>query len=320
MIPFKTQSIALGGVDLNDATHQISTIRSLASLSRSITQAGLINPPCLQRKEGGKYRIVSGFHRLRACLSLNWEQVPARVAADDVDELALIRVAIIENAHQRPLSLLEQARCVGLLADKFNNSHKKIASELSALGLAPWKGMMVKLLMIHGMPPVLKSALENEVVALPVALELSRWDPVDLSPLVGFFRVFPMGLNRQRESLNLIKEICLREKCTITSLCDELQFEYVDDRTNSDRRVQTRQVHQALFARRFPQRFKARIDFETKLKKVKLGPGVRLTPPMDFEAHDYRLEVGFKTKEELDTRLGNLLKACDHELMIELLP
>ena len=111
----KQLCISLSQIDSKDQAFRITSKSDTWMLLASIRQTRLIHPPVLQEKGEGTYRIVSGFLRVAACVELGWSQIPAHAASPDADEDMLAFLAVTENATQRGLDIMEQARAVKLL-------------------------------------------------------------------------------------------------------------------------------------------------------------------------------------------------------------
>ena len=81
-------------------------LHDLTVLMESITTVGLLQPIVVLPTDDG-YRLVSGLHRLAACRSLGWTEIPALVATFDV--LDALLAEIDENLARVDLSQLELA-------------------------------------------------------------------------------------------------------------------------------------------------------------------------------------------------------------------
>lgn len=117
----------------------------IAELAQSIAASGLIQP-IMVRPAGGRYVIVHGERRFRACVSLGWQQIPATVA--EIDDETVMWWALIENIQRADLSPIEEAEAYqralssgitqAALGEKVGKSQSHIASKLRLLGLPPY--------------------------------------------------------------------------------------------------------------------------------------------------------------------------------------
>ena len=81
---WKDEIIHLSSVDIEDHTFRITTEENIETLSCSIRNAGLINPPIVIRKKSG-YAVICGFRRIRSAVNLGWTNISARVIESGTD-------------------------------------------------------------------------------------------------------------------------------------------------------------------------------------------------------------------------------------------
>ena len=85
----------------------------LEALAESIAKDGLINPITVTPTEGGKYQVIAGRRRYRACKHLGLKTIPVYVKFDtNFDETDLRRITLIENIHRKGLVNMEKAHGV----------------------------------------------------------------------------------------------------------------------------------------------------------------------------------------------------------------
>ncbi len=98
---------------------------SLGELSASIRAVGLLQPIVVRKAAPGRYEIVMGERRWRACQFAELAAVPAIVRETSDDDL--LRDALIENLHREQLNPLEEAAAYQQLLDDFAATHEQIA-------------------------------------------------------------------------------------------------------------------------------------------------------------------------------------------------
>ncbi len=84
-------------------------------LADSIRQHGVLQPVVVRRRDGGRYELVVGERRWRASRAAGRATIPAVVA--DVDEDALLEVALVENVQRRDLNPMELAHAFRRLTE-----------------------------------------------------------------------------------------------------------------------------------------------------------------------------------------------------------
>ncbi len=101
---------------------------SLAELTASISQNGIVQPLVL-RKNGAGYTIIAGERRYRAARLAGLEKVPA-VIMDDVDDARLLELALVENIHREDLNALELAEAYHRLMEQCGLTQNEMATRV----------------------------------------------------------------------------------------------------------------------------------------------------------------------------------------------
>ncbi len=101
---------------------------TLAELAASIREVGLLQPIVVRKLMPGRYELIMGERRWRACQQAGLEHIPAiiRGVADD----ALLRDALIENLHREQLNPLDEAAAYRQLLDDFGATHEELAGRI----------------------------------------------------------------------------------------------------------------------------------------------------------------------------------------------
>jgi ParB family chromosome partitioning protein len=97
---------------------------ALDELAASIEASGLLQPVVVRSHRGG-YELIAGERRWRAVQKLGWQKVPAVVK--DVDDRALLTLALIENLQRDDLSPVDEARGYQRLIDEFQLPQAEVA-------------------------------------------------------------------------------------------------------------------------------------------------------------------------------------------------
>ena len=99
----------------------------ILELSRSIAQAGLIQPLTVRKTETG-YELIAGERRLRACRLLGMEQIPCIVQKTPEEMSAMM--ALIENLQRQDLHFIEEALCYRSLLGQYRLTQEQLAERL----------------------------------------------------------------------------------------------------------------------------------------------------------------------------------------------
>ena len=160
---------------------------SLAELAASIETVGLLQPVVVRRAPGGRYELIMGERRWRACQLAGIEIIPAIVRETSDDEL--LRNALIENLHREQLNPLEEAAAYQQLLDDFAATHDELARRVGRS--RPHITNTIRLLNLP--PPVQKRVAAGILSAGHARALLGMTDPVAQEQLAH--RIVAEGLS-----------------------------------------------------------------------------------------------------------------------------
>ena len=98
---------------------------AVAELADSIAQHGLIQPIVVTPLSSGRYSIVAGERRWRACRMAGLMEVP--VIIKDASQQELMEIALIENLQREDLNPVEEAFGYRSLIDAFGLTQEEVA-------------------------------------------------------------------------------------------------------------------------------------------------------------------------------------------------
>lgn len=100
---------------------------ALSELADSIAQHGLIQPIVVKPTAQGRYSIIAGERRWRACRMAGLNEVP--VIIKDADDQTLMEIALIENLQREDLNAVEEALGYRSLIDSFGLTQDEVAKK-----------------------------------------------------------------------------------------------------------------------------------------------------------------------------------------------
>ena len=101
---------------------------SLEELAESIRENGLLQPILVREYGAGRYQIIAGERRFRACKLAGLSEIPAIVL--DRDDRAAAQIALIENIQREDLNPLEEALAYKALKDDYNMTQEELAERI----------------------------------------------------------------------------------------------------------------------------------------------------------------------------------------------
>jgi ParB family transcriptional regulator, chromosome partitioning protein len=144
----------------------------LNELADSIRVQGLIQPIVVRLLKKDQYEIIAGERRWRA------SQMP--VVLREVDDRAVIAMALIENIQREDLNPLEEAQALSRLIDEFSLTHQQAAE---AVGRS--RAAVSNMLRLLELPDEIRKLLEDKklemgharallTLAVPAAIALAK--------------------------------------------------------------------------------------------------------------------------------------------------
>ena len=101
---------------------------ALSDLAASIEQHGLIQPIVVRPTVDGRYMIIAGERRWRACRIAGLNDVPVIIKA--TDDQTLMELALIENLQREDLNAVEEALGYRALIDGFDLTQEEVARKM----------------------------------------------------------------------------------------------------------------------------------------------------------------------------------------------
>ena len=101
---------------------------ALEELAESIRTFGLIQPVTVRRKAGGRYQIISGERRYKACRKAGMDMIPAYIK--DANDQGMLEMAIVENIQRENLDPIELAMSYQRLIEECNLTQEQMASRV----------------------------------------------------------------------------------------------------------------------------------------------------------------------------------------------
>jgi len=147
--------------ELRPNPHQPRTVfdeEELQSLSESIKSSGVLQPIVARRRDG-MLEVVAGERRLRAARLAGLSRVP--VVVRQVDDRAMLQMALIENLQRRDLNPMEKARAFRQLIQDNGWSQDQAAQ---AVGLG--RPTVANFLRLLELPADVQAAVANGSITM----------------------------------------------------------------------------------------------------------------------------------------------------------
>ena len=132
----------------------------LADLESSLKTNGLLQPITVRPAANSKgFELVAGERRLRAASRLGWSEIPALVR--DLDDRALLTLALVENLQRADLDPLEEAEGYQRLIDEFDLTQQQVAEVVGKD-----RSTVANMLRLLGLPASVRRMVQESQITL----------------------------------------------------------------------------------------------------------------------------------------------------------
>ncbi len=121
--------IPVGRIEPNPYQPRITfDAEALEELAESIRNFGLIQPITVRKNESGKYQIISGERRFRACKIAGMTEIPAYICIADYQ--GMLEMALVENIQRKDLDPIEEAMSYQRLMNECSLTQESMAQRI----------------------------------------------------------------------------------------------------------------------------------------------------------------------------------------------
>lgn len=99
----------------------------IAELAASIREKGLLSPLVVRQVSEGRFEVLAGQRRFRACQQIGFDRVPCLVR-DNVEDSEAVALSFIENVHRADMNPLDKAKALKALFERYG-SYERAAKE-----------------------------------------------------------------------------------------------------------------------------------------------------------------------------------------------
>ncbi len=155
----RVRSIPLAQITVNPAQPRTQfSEESLEQLAQSIAASGLLQPVTVRESGSGKYQLVAGERRWRACMLLGHTHIPAIVKNCTMKESAVL--ALMENLQRQDLDILDQAEGISRLIGYWGVTQEEAAAKL---GIA--QSTLANKLRLLRLPPQVQQLMRQNALS-----------------------------------------------------------------------------------------------------------------------------------------------------------
>ncbi|NRB10907.1 MAG: ParB/RepB/Spo0J family partition protein [Rickettsiaceae bacterium] len=131
----------------------------IQELADSITSKGLVQPIIVNKQKNGKYKIIAGERRYRACITAGLQEIS--VIIKELSDKEVLEIALIENIQRQDLTAIEEAEGFQKLIAEYGYTRDEIAG---ALGKS--SSHVANLLRLNQLPNAVKDMVNNKQLTM----------------------------------------------------------------------------------------------------------------------------------------------------------
>ncbi|OZG32165.1 ParB/RepB/Spo0J family partition protein [Rickettsia endosymbiont of Culicoides newsteadi] len=131
----------------------------IKELADSISNNGLLQPIIVSSVSDGKYKIIAGERRWRACKVAKLTDIPAIIK--DIGDKEIIEIALIENIQREELSVIEESEGFERLIKEFGYTQEQLAEKVSKS-----RSHIANLLRLNQLPQPIKDKINEGLLTM----------------------------------------------------------------------------------------------------------------------------------------------------------
>jgi ParB family chromosome partitioning protein len=121
--------VSLSAIEPNPSQPRVQfDEESLAELTASIRELGVLQPILLREVAIGRYQLIAGERRWRAAHRAGLTAIPAIIRT--ADDRGVVEQALVENLQRKDLTPLEEAAAFQQLIEDFGMTHDEVATRV----------------------------------------------------------------------------------------------------------------------------------------------------------------------------------------------
>ena len=171
---------------------------ALEELANSILENGLLQPIIVREYGDGRYQIIAGERRFRACKLAGLSEIPAIVL--DRSDKSVAELSLIENIQREDLNPIEEAMGYRTLAEQYGMTQEDIAQTVGKSRSAIANSMRL----LDLPEPILTMVAAGELSAGHARTLLGVKDPEDMLVLAQIAAEEGMSVRRLEEEVKRI--------------------------------------------------------------------------------------------------------------------
>jgi hypothetical protein len=303
----ETQLVDSNTIDNSPGPCCMSFGFDLNPLIQSINKIGLINRPLLMEGKHGLLTVITGYRRIKALKSLEWNRIPCWILPESkISPLKCLLLNLYDNLATRELNEVEKGMILSRLCS-WVPRYEVLEVYMPLLDLPSHEPTLFFFTKLEReLDPKIKEYLVQENLSLQITKMLLEMEPEARSQVFSVISNIKFNINQQKYLIDYIIDISNIENKPIPEILKEPSLEEVFTNKHLNSPQKAKAILKLLRARRLPSLVKAEELFKKRVSGLDLPDEVRIFAPQYFEEPDYRLEVRFRDGKGLKKTINRL--------------
>lgn len=131
----------------------------IKELADSIVSHGLVQPIIVNKDISGKYKIIAGERRYKACKIAELKEIP--VIIKNLGDKEVLEIALIENIQRQELTAIEEAEGLQKLIKEYGYTHNDLATSIGKS-----RSHVANLLRLNQLPISIKDMINTNKLSM----------------------------------------------------------------------------------------------------------------------------------------------------------
>ena len=139
------------------------------------------------------------------------------------------------------------------------------------------------------------------------------WDQSDRDALSGLVFALKIGENHQRDLMDWLEEIALRDQSKIQELLTSDAIRNIESDPRLGRADKLKRIKEQVRRLRFPRLAHTEDLIRARIQELKLHPEIKVTVPLGLEGGSLRVEFAAANQDELKRQIAKLTEAAEKD-------
>jgi hypothetical protein len=274
-------------------------------IAQSMQMIGLLTPPVIIEKSGGKYEIICGRRRIQSSRSLKRKSCCCQIIGKTSSVETILAIILEDQFANGPLTIIEQAWFIKLCKQLLLENKRLHSFFKSLLPGRITKGN-------HYLTPLveldksIQSAIHHSIMSEKIVTELSHFSNDDQKILLSLIESLHIGGNNQKKLIVQLHDIVKRNNLSLTAFIGDETLQKILLSIKLNRSEKVSKLLEYVGRLYQPLLTSSRESFVKQLKSLRLPENVSIIPSSSFEKDDVTLSVRFRSLEDFKNRWGTL--------------